>query len=217
MSCLGFLQYIYEIFGFEFKLELSTKPENALGDAKLWENAEKSLEEALKKFGKPWKINPGDGAFYGPKIDIKVYDALKREHQLGTVQLDFNLPERFNLQYRASDDHEEEEDKEETQPKEKKEEKKPKEKKGKKHEEGHPQASEGQKTDVPDEKVESTTEKKDIPHEKKEKKGKKHEGGHSHASEGQKTDVPDEKVETSTEKKDAPPEKKEESKPEESK
>lgn len=57
----------------------------------------------MNRFGKPWKINPGDGAFYGPKIDIKVCDALKREHQLGTIQLDFNLPIRFNLQYRGTE------------------------------------------------------------------------------------------------------------------
>mmetsp|Transcript_1993 Transcript_1993/g.1843 ORF Transcript_1993/g.1843 Transcript_1993/m.1843 type:complete len:442 (+) Transcript_1993:1329-2654(+) len=111
-GCLDFINYIYSVFGFEFKLELSTKPEMHLGDDALWEKAEKKLEEALNRFGKEWKINPGDGAFYGPKIDIKVYDALKREHQLGTVQLDFNLPERFNLQYRASDDHENDDKKE---------------------------------------------------------------------------------------------------------
>lgn len=171
MSCLTFLEYIYGVFGFEFKLELSTKPENALGDAKLWENAEKSLEEGLKRFGKPWKINPGDGAFYGPKIDIKVYDALKREHQLGTVQLDFNLPERFNLQYRASDEKEEEEKDGEGQPKEKKEkeEKKPKEKKEKghkKHEEGQAhheggEKPEGEKKDTPAENKDSHAHKKD--------------------------------------------------------
>jgi threonyl-tRNA synthetase len=93
---------------------LSTKPENALGDDKLWERAENQLKEALKKCGRDWKLNPGDGAFYGPKIDIKVMDALEREHQLGTVQLDFNLPERFNLQYRHSDENEEKEQGEKT-------------------------------------------------------------------------------------------------------
>lgn len=94
---LDFLSYIYEIFGFDFKLELSTKPENALGDSAIWERAEAALTESLKKFGRPWKLNPGDGAFYGPKIDIKLTDAMKREHQCGTLQLDFNLPIRFNL------------------------------------------------------------------------------------------------------------------------
>ncbi len=64
---------------------MSTRPELRLGDEDLWDKAEKALEEALIKFGKPWKLNPGDGAFYGPKIDIKVYDALKRAHQCGTI------------------------------------------------------------------------------------------------------------------------------------
>ena len=70
-----------------------------LGSDELWDTAEKALEEALNKFGKPWTINAGDGAFYGPKIDIKVYDALKRPHQCGTIQCDFQLPIRFNLQF----------------------------------------------------------------------------------------------------------------------
>lgn len=61
-------------------MELSTRPEDKLGDDAIWDLAEKALENALNKFGKPWKLNPGDGAFYGPKIDIKVYDALKRPH-----------------------------------------------------------------------------------------------------------------------------------------
>lgn len=77
---LDFLSYIYDIFGFDFKLELSTKPENALGDDDIWEKAEQALTESLNKFGRPWKLNPGDGAFYGPKIDIKLTDAMKREH-----------------------------------------------------------------------------------------------------------------------------------------
>jgi len=77
---LDFLSYIYDVFGFEFKLELSTRPEKALGDDSLWEKAEAALTESLNKFGRPWKINPGDGAFYGPKIDIKLTDVMKREH-----------------------------------------------------------------------------------------------------------------------------------------
>ncbi|CAK84797.1 unnamed protein product, partial (macronuclear) [Paramecium tetraurelia] len=103
-SCLDFLSYIYSLFGFEFKLYLSTRPEKFLGTKEVWDNAEYQLEQGLKKFGKPFEVNPGDGAFYGPKIDVKLYDAYKREHQCGTIQLDFNLPERFNLQYRASED-----------------------------------------------------------------------------------------------------------------
>ena len=97
MGVFDFLDHIYTIFDMEFELELSTRPEQKLGDDELWDKAEAALEEALKKFGKPWKLNPGDGAFYGPKIDIKVLDALKRAHQCATLQLDFQLPLRFNL------------------------------------------------------------------------------------------------------------------------
>ncbi len=103
MNSLDFLDYIYSVFGFHYELFLSTRPEKALGDIKLWDQAEKALEEALNKFGKPWKLNPGDGAFYGPKIDIKLYDALKRQHQCGTIQLDFQLPIRFNLQFKTEE------------------------------------------------------------------------------------------------------------------
>ncbi len=112
---LEFLEYVYQIFGFEYELFLSTKPEKALGDHALWEKAEKALADALNKFGKPWKINPGDGAFYGPKIDIKLYDALKRQHQCGTIQLDFQLPIRFNLSYRTDEVVKQEESKEKTE------------------------------------------------------------------------------------------------------
>lgn len=107
MNCLDFLSFVYSLFGFEFKLYLSTRPEKYLGTLDMWNNAEKQLEESLKQFGKAFEVNPGDGAFYGPKIDVKLYDAYKREHQCGTIQLDFNLPERFNLQYRASEDNRE--------------------------------------------------------------------------------------------------------------
>ena len=109
LGCLNFLEYVYGIFGFNFELELSTRPEDKLGDDNLWDQAEGALTEALNRFGKPWKLNPGDGAFYGPKIDIKVYDALKRPHQCGTVQLDFQLPIRFNLHFK--NDHVEASDK----------------------------------------------------------------------------------------------------------
>ncbi|OMJ70247.1 hypothetical protein SteCoe_31813 [Stentor coeruleus] len=100
-GCLDFLNFIYKILGFDYELELSTRPEKALGSEELWRSAENQLAESLNKLGKPWKINPGDGAFYGPKIDIKVFDALKRKHQCGTIQLDFNLPKRFDLQYKT--------------------------------------------------------------------------------------------------------------------
>ncbi|KAF0981384.1 hypothetical protein FDP41_012494 [Naegleria fowleri] len=103
MSCLGMMQDIYKIFGFGFKLFLSTRPEKYLGEIEQWNEAERQLEEALNEFGHPWQKNEGDGAFYGPKIDILISDALKREHQCATVQLDFQLPIRFDLTYAAED------------------------------------------------------------------------------------------------------------------
>lgn len=105
-SCLDFLRHVYQVFGFEFTLELSTRPtEKYLGDIETWNSAEAALEQELNHFaGKGgWKLNPGDGAFYGPKIDIHVFDALKREHQCATIQLDFQLPIRFNLSFVKED------------------------------------------------------------------------------------------------------------------
>lgn len=96
------MQEIYGIFGFKFNLALSTRPEKALGDIKMWDQAEEQLRQVLDKFGHPWTLNPGDGAFYGPKIDVQVTDALKRKHQCATIQLDFQLPIRFDLQYKSS-------------------------------------------------------------------------------------------------------------------
>ena len=99
------MQHIYGLFGFEFHLELSTRPENYLGTIETWDAAEKQLTEALDKhYPGKWEINPGDGAFYGPKIDITIRDALKRSFQCATIQLDFQLPERFNLKYRSADE-----------------------------------------------------------------------------------------------------------------
>ena len=98
-SSLDFLEHIYGIFGFTYELQLSTRPENRLGTEEQWDLAESQLEAALNAFGKPWTYNVGDGAFYGPKIDIQVYDALKRKNQCGTIQVDFQQPIRFNLQY----------------------------------------------------------------------------------------------------------------------
>ena len=115
---LEFVSYVYSLFGFDYKFELSTMPEKHLGTREMWENAEKALAEALDLNGRPWTINPGDGAFYGPKIDIKVLDCYKRKHQLGTIQLDFNLPIRFNLQYKDNEAEKcEEEDNIEKEPK----------------------------------------------------------------------------------------------------
>ncbi|CAL4927221.1 unnamed protein product [Urochloa decumbens] len=101
---LEFINYVYEIFGFKYELELSTRPEKYLGDIETWNKAEQQLTEALNEFGKPWQINEGDGAFYGPKIDIGVFDALKRKFQCATLQLDFQLPLRFKLNYSAEDE-----------------------------------------------------------------------------------------------------------------
>lgn len=100
-GALAFMQHVYGIFGFEFTLELSTRPEKFLGDIGLWDKAEKSLADVLNEVGLPWKLNPGDGAFYGPKIDIHIRDAIKRSHQCATIQLDFQLPIRFGLEFQS--------------------------------------------------------------------------------------------------------------------
>jgi threonyl-tRNA synthetase len=98
---------VYELFGFDqIKIYLSTRPEKRVGSDELWDKAENGLKAVLDKLGRPYTINAGDGAFYGPKIDFNVGDALKRFHQLGTIQLDFNLPERFDLGYIGADNTE---------------------------------------------------------------------------------------------------------------
>lgn len=102
-GCLDFLQAVYKVFGFSFKLNLSTRPDKFIGEVETWDKAEKELEKALNEFGHKWELNPGDGAFYGPKIDIQIQDALRRYHQCATIQLDFNLPERFKLSYVSGD------------------------------------------------------------------------------------------------------------------
>ncbi|XP_011145094.1 threonine--tRNA ligase, cytoplasmic isoform X2 [Harpegnathos saltator] len=99
LSALDFLRHVYSVFGFTFDLCLSTRPEKFLGDIAIWNQAEKALEDSLNTFDEPWTLNPQDGAFYGPKIDITIRDALKRAHQCATIQLDFQLPIRFNLSY----------------------------------------------------------------------------------------------------------------------
>ncbi|XP_045889737.1 threonine--tRNA ligase 1, cytoplasmic [Micropterus dolomieu] len=102
-GCLDFLRTVYEVFGFTFKLNLSTRPEKFLGDPDIWAQAEKQLENSLNDFGEKWVLNPGDGAFYGPKIDIQIKDAIGRYHQCATIQLDFQLPIRFNLTFVSHD------------------------------------------------------------------------------------------------------------------
>lgn len=91
------------VFGFEFEIEVSTKPEKYIGSDDNWEKATAALFEALKIKGLPYQINEGDGAFYGPKIDIKLKDAIGRFWQCATIQADFNLPERFDLSYIGED------------------------------------------------------------------------------------------------------------------
>ncbi|XP_035285447.1 threonine--tRNA ligase 1, cytoplasmic isoform X2 [Anguilla anguilla] len=102
-SCLEFVRSVYTVFGFSFRCLLSTRPTPCLGEPSLWDSAEEQLERSLKQFGEPWEVNPGDGAFYGPKIDIQIRDAIGRQHQCATIQLDFQLPIRFDLQYVGAD------------------------------------------------------------------------------------------------------------------
>lgn len=105
LNVLKLVKVIYETFGIAYRLELSTRPEKSktIGSDQEWENATNGLKEALDTWGLPYKINEGDGAFYGPKIDIHIQDSLGRSWQCGTVQLDMALPERFDLYYTDSD------------------------------------------------------------------------------------------------------------------
>ena len=96
----------YALFGFEVKIMLSTRPDDRAGDDALWDRAEADLRGALDSAGHPYEVAEGEGAFYGPKVDFIVKDALKREHQLGTIQLDYVLPERFDLRFIDSADSE---------------------------------------------------------------------------------------------------------------
>jgi threonyl-tRNA synthetase len=101
---VNFCLYILKTFGFtDFKLYLATKPKDSIGDPEIWSVAEAALLEVLKKSGLPYEIDAGGGAFYGPKIDLKLKDAIGREWQCSTVQVDFNLPEKFDLSYVGSD------------------------------------------------------------------------------------------------------------------
>ena len=108
LAMIDFIEHIYKVFGFEkVHYELSTKPEKSIGTDEDWTAAEKALRESLdihqKYNGITWRLNPGDGAFYGPKIDVHITDALKRTWQLGTIQVDFALPKRFKLNYMTKD------------------------------------------------------------------------------------------------------------------
>lgn len=103
IGVIDLVDYFYQIFGFEYKVELSTRPENSMGSDELWEQATSALQGALEKKGMSYKINEGDGAFYGPKIDFHLKDSLGRTWQCGTIQLDFQMPERFDLAYIGQD------------------------------------------------------------------------------------------------------------------
>ncbi|MGH2867849.1 MAG: threonine--tRNA ligase [Solirubrobacteraceae bacterium] len=105
-GCLEFAFSTYRIFGFDVRLELSTRPDVRLGSDELWDQTEAALTEALESQGLSYDVHPGDGAFYGPKIDMHMTDSLGRSWQLGTVQLDYNMPARFDLSYTGADNAE---------------------------------------------------------------------------------------------------------------
>jgi threonyl-tRNA synthetase len=106
LRCLDFGFFVYEQFGFEPRLELSTRPEKRVGSEEMWDRAEQALQGALESRGLAYDLNEGDGAFYGPKIDIHMTDSIGRPWQLGTVQLDYYMPERFGLTYAGADNEE---------------------------------------------------------------------------------------------------------------
>jgi len=105
LGCIDFISKVYgELFDFKFKMRLSTRPlEKSIGSNEQWEEAEEALKSVLESTQLPWETDPGEGAFYGPKIDISITDAIGREHQCATVQLDFQMPDRFDLHYIDSD------------------------------------------------------------------------------------------------------------------
>ena len=106
VRCLGFGFHIYKLFDFEPRLELSTRPQQRIGSDEMWDRAEAALRGALDAESLTYEVNPGDGAFYGPKIDLHMADSIGRSWQLGTVQLDYSMPERFELAYTGADNAE---------------------------------------------------------------------------------------------------------------
>ncbi|MEK4997991.1 threonine--tRNA ligase [Paenibacillus sp. FSL H7-0918] len=100
---ISLIDHIYQVFGFEYKIELSTRPADYMGSEELWDQAEQSLQNVLDNLGIEYRVNEGDGAFYGPKIDFHILDALKRSWQCGTIQLDWQMPEKFDLTYIGED------------------------------------------------------------------------------------------------------------------
>jgi threonyl-tRNA synthetase len=105
-ECLDFAFATYAVFGIDVRLELSTRPDERLGDDEQWDKSEGALVQALELKSLSYEVNPGDGSFYGPKIDLHMTDSLGRSWQLGTVQLDYNMPERFELTYTGADNAE---------------------------------------------------------------------------------------------------------------
>ncbi|WP_330640609.1 threonine--tRNA ligase [Anaerovorax odorimutans] len=103
MGVIDFIDYVYNLFGFKYHVELSTKPEDSMGSEEDWERATNALREAMEKKGMDYVVNEGDGAFYGPKLDFHLEDSLGRTWQCGTIQLDFQMPQRFDLTYVGSD------------------------------------------------------------------------------------------------------------------
>ena len=106
LGCLDYAAYLYDLFGMEARFELSTRPENKLGDDAEWDFTEAALASALQRMGIDYQLNEGDGAFYGPKIDLHMKDVLGRSWQMGTIQLDAQMPQRFGLDYAGDDNRE---------------------------------------------------------------------------------------------------------------
>ncbi|MBR6824399.1 MAG: threonine--tRNA ligase [Firmicutes bacterium] len=103
IGVMKMIDQFYSLFGFQYHVELSTRPEDSMGDPAIWDMAEKALAEAMDAVGRPYVINEGDGAFYGPKLDFHLEDSLGRTWQCGTIQLDFQMPEKFDLNYIGAD------------------------------------------------------------------------------------------------------------------
>lgn len=103
IGVVKFIDEVYQMFGFKYHVELSTRPEDSMGTAEEWNMAETALSDAMKEIGKPYEINEGDGAFYGPKLDFHLEDSIGRTWQCGTIQLDLQMPQRFDLTYIGSD------------------------------------------------------------------------------------------------------------------
>ena len=98
-AVMEFVDSLLTSFGFTYEINFSTRPEKSVGSDEVWEKAESAIQSALKELKQPYKINSKDGAFYGPKLDIKIKDNHGRYWQLSTIQIDFNLPERFSMEY----------------------------------------------------------------------------------------------------------------------